>query len=309
MNLKSAGAILIKGAAMGIADLVPGVSGGTVAFISGIYPRLLSAIKGIPFLFPTLLNKGGSAAWKKGDLTFLSILFAGLLLGVLSFSKILTHLLEHYNQLLWAFFFGLIIVSIMLVALTIPKWKIEHWSSFIIGTGIGFWITLFHPIEIPESHLATFLVGAIAICAMILPGISGSFILLLLGKYHSIMFAVKNFEFLTIALFAAGCISGLLGFSGLISKVYNKFPYTITALLAGFMLGTLNKVWPWKITLKVIEKKEGVFIPIVQQNVLPSKLENPQLWPCIAFALCGALIMFLIHFFFLKNPKTNPSSL
>jgi putative membrane protein len=300
--------IIIRGMAMGIADLVPGVSGGTIAFISGIYQRLLSAIKGLPELIGIALKEGIPAAWKKGDLSFLFFLFAGILSSVLLFSKLLSFLLDNHATLVWAFFFGLILGSIVMVAKTIPVWNTSTWLSLFAGVLAGLYLTLLAPVQWPNSYPFIFLSGAIAICAMILPGISGSFILLLIGKYHFIVDSLKSKDISVILTFALGCIIGLLGFSRVINWAFKRFPVLITALLTGFMAGSLNKVWPWKITIVYSKKSpdKDIWIPLIEQNVSPLSVESPQLLLCTLLALSGAALMLLLMRF-LPNTPINKS--
>jgi len=286
--------IILRGMAMGIADLVPGVSGGTIAFISGIYQRLLSAIKGLPELAVFALKNGIPKAWKKGDLTFLSLLFGGILSSVLLFSTLLSYLLENHSTLVWAFFFGLIAGSIVLVAREIPIWNWKTFLSLGLGAGIGLYLTLLAPVQWPHTYPYVFLAGAIAICAMILPGISGSFILLLIGKYHFIVDALKSKEIGVILTFALGCVTGLLGFSRFINWTFKRFPSLITALLTGFMAGSLNKVWPWKVTVAYSQKSADKWIPLIERNVSPYSLESPQILFCLLLAATGAGLMFAV---------------
>ncbi len=291
--------LFFRGLAMGVADLVPGVSGGTVAFISGIYETLLDTIKGFPRRLPLLWQKGPLVFWKEANFTFLTFLLSGVLAALLLFTRLLTYLLEHHAAWVWAFFFGLILASIYMVVKTIKKWNIMVVLSFVVGTLLGYGITVLHPIQFPQTYLFVFLSGVIAICAMILPGISGSFILLLLGMYHFILHAVKDLKISIIVVFAAGCLTGILSFSHVVSWCFKKAPALVTALLAGFMLGSVNKVWPYKETISQIEVKPGKFVPLLETNVLPEAFtlhEVMTLW----MAVGGVVVMLVLDKFVLK---------
>jgi putative membrane protein len=259
-----------KGFGMGSADVVPGVSGGTIAFITGIYEELIDSIKSINLGTLTMLRKEGLAAtWKQINGNFLVAVFAGILISVFSLAKGLSHLLEHYPVLLWSFFFGLIIASSLLVARQLKNWDVSKVITLLVGAAIAWFITTLTQVETPHDWWFIFLSGAIAICAMILPGISGSFILVILGQYAFVLNAVKELNLEVVLSFAVGCVVGLLSFARLISWLFKKFHDHTIAILTGFMIGSLNKVWPWKNTLETYKDRHGEFKPLVQENVLP----------------------------------------
>lgn len=242
--------IFLKGLAMGAADVVPGVSGGTIAFITGIYKRLLNAISSLNLdLFRSLKKLGISSAWTKIDGNFLLALFSGILVSILSLSKLVLWGLKNYNEIVWSFFFGLILASLPLIFSKLIK--SVHWSKWLpysfIGICIGSVIT-FLPLANPELTLwYVFLSGFVAICAMILPGISGSFILILLGSYEGILNGLNSANWSLIIVFTIGAASGLISFGRGLRYLFDKIPNIMTALMGGFIIGSLVKIYPFKI--------------------------------------------------------------
>ncbi len=278
----------LKGVAMGAADVVPGVSGGTIAFITGIYEELLNTINAVNLEALTKLKtEGVKGFWNHINGNFIVALFLGIGISVASLAKLITYLMENQAVLLWSFFFGLIISSIYLVGKKITKWSISKIIGLIIGTGIAFYITLLPPMENPNALWYVFLSGAIAICAMILPGISGSFILLLLGSYELVLTSIKDFKLTIIAVFASGCIVGLLSFSKLLSWMFKKHHDLTIAVLTGFLIGSLNKIWPWKETISTRINSHGEAVPFIQNNISPSNFNGE---PQIIFAVVMAII-------------------
>ena len=261
--------LFLKGIAMGAADVIPGVSGGTIAFIAGIYERLINALSSIDFSLIQLLRKEGFlAVWKKVDGLFLLILLSGIGSSILSLAKLVTYLLEFHPIPLWSFFLGLIVASVVVVQRQMKQVKWIHLFPFIIGIAFAWWITTLVPAQTTNALWFVFLSGAIAICAMILPGISGSFILVVLGKYQYILQSLHELRIDVILVFMAGCLVGLLSFVRLVKWLFSRHHDLSIAVLGGFMVGSLNKVWPWKITLESTQI-EGKIIPLVQQNVSP----------------------------------------
>ncbi len=253
----------LKGIAMGAADVVPGVSGGTIAFISGIYEELLESISNINLsLLKTLKKEGFANAWKQLNGNFLLALFSGIFISIFSLAKMIKWLLENEPVLLWSFFFGLVLASIIYIAKQITKWNIVSFALLVLGAVLAYYITTLNPlISENSSPLFLFLAGAIAICAMILPGISGSFILVLLGAYKPILDAISNRDFKTIALVGAGTIVGLLTFSRILKWLFANYKNYTLAALTGFIVGSLNKIWPWKLTQSVFNKIAGKVVP------------------------------------------------
>lgn len=263
--------ISLKGMAMGAADVVPGVSGGTIAFISGIYEELLSTISGINLsVLQTLKTKGLKAAWFQANANFLIALFLGVFISVVSLAKIISFLLSTKPILVWSFFFGLVLASILYIGKQIDKWRIQEILTLSLACSIAYYITIAEPLVSGEvSLLFLFLSGALAICAMILPGISGAFILVLLGAYETILNAVHARDFQIIAVVGAGTIVGLLSFSRILKWLFANYKSVTLAGLTGFVLGSLNKIWPWKETLTSRVNSKGLEVPVLQKSVLP----------------------------------------
>lgn len=303
--------LYFKGVAMGGADVVPGVSGGTIAFITGIYEELLNSINSVDLQAFNLLKSGKiRQLWKKINGTFLLTLFLGILTSVFSLASLLKYLLATYPIHIWSFFFGLIIISSVLVLREVKKWHIGGFTSLLVGVVVAYIITEMSPSETPESWWFIILAGSVAICAMILPGISGSFILLIFGKYEFIVNAIEQRDIGTIALFATGCIVGILSFSRGVSWLLKKYHDLTVALLAGFMIGSLNKVWPWKMPLGYRINSEGEQVVTFTKNILPSTYyedlgENPFLIHAIMFMALGIFIVVLIERIAHYKNKTN----
>ncbi|WP_218972165.1 DUF368 domain-containing protein [Labilibaculum filiforme] len=295
--------IAFKGMGMGAADVVPGVSGGTIAFITGIYEELINSIKSINGNAVKLLFQFKfKELWQAVNGNFLSALIFGIFLSFLSFARLIIYLLAEQPILVWSFFFGLIVASAIVVARKINEWKLRTIIALVIGIGIAYMVTVITPAETPTSYWFLFLSGALAICAMILPGISGAFILLLLGKYEYIMNALSTFKLDVIAVVGAGAVVGLLTFSNLLSWLLKKYHNMTIALLAGFMIGSLNKVWPWKQTVSTFIDRHGVEKPLLQENILPNTFSNileqdSQLIFAIILAIAGFLLIWMMEKF------------
>ena len=293
--------IFVKGMAMGAADVVPGVSGGTVAFITGIYDQLLNSIKALnPKNAMLLFSQGPKAFWQAINGNFLAALLAGIITSFLSLAHLITWLMKEHPLLLWSFFFGLVAASAVYIAKELSYKSLANWIMLLLGFSIAFWITSSQPAQVEVTNLKIFFAGAIAICAMILPGISGSFILLLLGMYSVILSAVKSFDVTVIAIFILGCATGLLSFVHLLSWLFKRFRAATIALLTGFLLGSLNALWPWKHVLTYYTSSKGVLKPLSQQNVLPQQFfeftqQDPLLMGCIVLALLGMLLVLALE--------------
>ncbi|MDG1039039.1 MAG: DUF368 domain-containing protein [Polaribacter sp.] len=293
-KLKDYLVISLKGLAMGAADVVPGVSGGTIAFISGIYEELLSSISNVNLgLFKTLKNDGFKAAWAQLNGGFLASLFLGIFVSIVSLAKAIKYLLENEPILLWSFFFGLVLASIIYIAKQIKKWNILSFIVLILGAFLAFYITTLNPlVSENSSYIYIFIAGAIAICAMILPGISGSFILVLLGAYKPVLNALNNKDMKTVLIFLAGAIVGLLTFSRVLKWLFKHYKEITLAGLTGFIIGSLNKIWPWKETLTWRINSHGVEVPFNQQSVSPFTFDgDPQLIMAVALAAVGFIII------------------
>ncbi|TVQ90912.1 MAG: DUF368 domain-containing protein [Bacteroidetes bacterium] len=296
---------------MGAADVIPGVSGGTIAFITGIYEELINSIKSVnKDFFRILFSKGIPSAWKHVNGNFLLAVLSGILISIFSLARLITWLLEVYPKLVWAFFFGLIIASALHVGKKVSKWNAGIIATMIAGTAVAAWITIATPATTPETWWFIFLSGSIAIVAMILPGISGSFILLLLGKYEYMLTAVSNFDITTIIIFAIGCVIGIITFSNIISWLFKKFRNATLALLTGFMLGSLNKLWPWKETITYRISSSGEEVPLLEKSISPIKYEaitgqDALLWQVIVFMAIGFLLIFTFDLIAARKAKVK----
>ena len=309
-------ALALKGMAMGIAEVIPGVSGGTIAFITGIYETLLETIKNIlgPEVWVSLRRDGLGAAWRKANGTFLISLLAGMAAGVVFGVFFITHLLDNYPIQLWAFFFGLIIASAVYIGRQVERWTITEVIALVAGTILAYLITIAAPAEGSTALGAVFIVGVIAISALILPGISGSFILLLMGMYTIIIPTVKEAlktldpdKLLILGVFGVGCLIGLGTFSRILSWTFKHYHNPTLATLTGFMLGSLNKIWPWRKPVlglneagELVDIEKGMFVEkvIKEVNLTPGQFvadvgDSHLLAALLAMALGLALVLLL----------------
>ncbi len=284
---------------MGAADVVPGVSGGTIAFITGIYEELIHSINSINAKAIQLFFFGRwRSFWKHINGNFLLAVFAGIFTAVVSLARLLEHLLETQPVLIWSFFFGLILISSWVVARRIRHWNFSRVVALIGGIAIAFFITSVTPAETTDAAWFIILSGVLASCAMILPGISGSFILLLLGKYAFALNAVNEADLGVIFLLGIGAVIGLLSLSKLLSWLFRKYHDGTVAILAGFMIGSLNKIWPWKETVETVVI-EGIEKPLLQKNVLPVPSDpGDQLALAIIMMLLGTGLILLFELAF-----------
>ncbi len=289
--------ISLKGLAMGAADAIPGVSGGTIAFISGIYEELIATISNIkPSLFKILFKEGIPAFWKEANGNFVLALLSGIVISYVSFMQLAKYLLENQPVLIWSFFFGLIIASIYFVAKQITKWNISVIISLIIGASIAFYISILPIMATNDSLMFLFFAGAIAICAMILPGISGSFILIILGAYKTLSDAIHDIDIKKILVFVAGAVVGLLSFSHVLKWLFKNYHNITLALLTGFIFGSLNKVWPWKETLSWYTNSKGIEEPLIQKSVSPFNFNGDnQLLFAVLLIIIGFLTIYILE--------------
>lgn len=304
--------ITAKGLGMGAADVVPGVSGGTVAFITGIYEELLTSISSINLkALKVLKNDGIKAAWNHVNGWFFVALLSGIAVSFVSLAKVAKYLMVHEPIALWSFFFGLVTASIFYVGKEVKDKDLKAGVGFIIGTAIAYYITILPPlVGGSESTVMMFFAGMIAICAMILPGISGSFILLILGAYQTLMTAIDQVNLVVIGVFAAGAAGGLLSFSRALKWLFNKYESLTIAVLSGFLLGSLNKLWPWKHVEEVFIKHAGEaneeIVPLIENNVMPSGYQSFEVTndglnyidadPQVAIAIVSAIVGFALIF-------------
>lgn len=282
---------------MGVADLIPGVSGGTVAFLSGIYEELLHSIKIVSgkvlrFIVQFKIKEAVTAVPFK----FLIPLVLGLFSAVLGFANLLSFLLREYSELVWAFFFGLVFASTWAVLKRVVKWDVSDVIAFGVSTVVTYFVVGAIPIETPNNLPFIFLSGVIAICAMILPGISGSFILLLLGKYQQILAAVTNRDMLTLGVFMAGCVIGLSLFSRILSWLFKHHHDISVAILAGIMLGSVRKIWPWKEVVLTRINSHGEVVPIVEKNIFPSNMDMSVVFILLLGIIGAGIVLYLNRF-------------
>lgn len=308
-NYKNKINLALKGMAMGIAEVIPGVSGGTIAFITGIYEQLINAIKAFgPDAYRGFKSNGLKGFWKAIDGNFLVALLTGMAVGVVLGIFGVTYLLENYPEPLWGFFFGLIAASAIVIGRQIDNWTTNLILSLIIGIVFAYVITVLSPAEGSTHPLYIFMSGLLAISALLLPGISGSFILLLLGMYTLIISSIKNVlesfdtsSLVVVSIFGSGCLVGLLGFSRVLSWLFTKYKDISFALLTGFIIGALNKVWPWRNVTEILDKASGERL-VVQDlsnfsNIAPDTYKIIQEVNCLpSNYLMGDSLTFLTFF-------------
>jgi putative membrane protein len=293
--------IFLRGMLMGAADIVPGVSGGTIAFITGIYDRLLSSIKSVDLEFAAkLLKLDIAGAWLHVDGRFLLALLLGIATSILSLARLVSWVLEHHPVPLWAFFFGLILASALVLLREVGAWSVSRGISLVAGVGVALFIALSPTVNFHLGLAGVFISGFLAICAMILPGISGSFILVLLGMYSTVLAALKSFDLMFMLVFAVGAGAGLLCFSRLLHWLLDRYHQVTMALLTGFLFGSLVVVWPWKRVVAWVESSSGTLKPAQQVPVTPIDYQvytgqEPQLWFCLLLMALGFCVVWMIH--------------
>ncbi|MCT8339848.1 DUF368 domain-containing protein [Flavobacteriaceae bacterium TK19130] len=310
-NLLQYISVAAKGMAMGAADVVPGVSGGTIAFISGIYEELISTIHNIDLgFFKKWKKEGFRVAWDHYNLAFLLALFGGVAISILSLAKVITWLLSNHPILVWSFFFGLVIASILYVGKQITKWNIATGAALILAAAIAYGITLAKPLGTAESTWFLFFAGFLAIIAMILPGISGAFILLLIGAYTGLLstlsqlgegiskmnWSILSGALMKVGIFLLGAITGLKVFSRILNWMFDHYKDLTLAILTGFMIGALNKIWPWKEVLSYRTNSHGEEVPFVERSIMPTQYpEDPQILYAVIFMILGFLSIFILE--------------
>ncbi len=298
------------GALMGIVEIVPGVSGGTVAFISGIYERLINGLKRFtPRLLVELKHRGFKGVWSWLDATFLLMLFGSMGLSVFVFANAVSYLLVNEPIGVRAFFFGLVLASGWVVGRQIEKPDFEIGIAFSAGLAIGLFLVKLAPLELEPSLFTLFLGGMFAVCAWILPGISGSFILLLLGLYSAVLEAITTLDILSIVCLACGCVLGLVSFARILSHLFASFRRLTLSVLTGFMLGSLLKLWPWSQTMSYQLNADGSAIPLVEERLLPLNFEmttgqDADIVMAALAALSGCILVILLES--LQRAKNSP---
>lgn len=289
--------ISFKGIAMGAADAVPGVSGGTIAFISGIYEELISTISNINIsLFKTLFKEGIKPFWKAVNGNFITALMTGIVISFISFMQLAKYLLENHPILIWSFFFGLIIASIYFIGKQITTWNVSVIISLLISAAIAFYISTLPPLSANNNSWFLFIAGAIAICAMILPGISGAFILIILGAYKSLSDALHDIDIKKIIIFSCGALVGLLSFSHLLKWLFKNYHNVTLAVLTGFIIGSLKTVWPWKNTLTWHTNSKGEKTALLQESISPFSFNGDnQVLLATTLIIIGFLTIFILE--------------
>ena len=291
-SIKDYAGVYAAGFAMGSADVVPGVSGGTVAFIVGIYEELIGSIRAVGR--PGFWSAVAGLRWKEAiriiKLFFLVALGSVILSAILLLAPGIEWMLINQPIIIWSFFFGLVVASIIVIIPRVKIWSIGRWVALALGAVVGYWIVGLVPVQTPETWWFIMLSGAIAICAMILPGISGSFILVLLGKYQFIINAVNQRDLFSLMVFAVGAVVGLVSFAQVLSWLFRHYHDLTVAALTGLMIGSLRKVWPWKEVVETMIDRHGVEVPLVERNVFPALMVNNAFNLEIVFALVAALI-------------------
>lgn len=300
-QLKHLLGIWVRGVAMGAADVVPGVSGGTVAFITGIYEELLNSIKNLtPMALTILFKKGVKPFWAHINGNFLIALLLGILTSIALLARGIVYLLDNQPVLIWSFFFGLILSSAVWMLGQVKHWQSGYVMALLAGAGVAYVLTVISPAQALVTPLTVFLAGSVAICAMILPGISGSFLLLLMGMYSPVLTAIKSADVVLIGSFLGGCAVGILCFSHVLSWLFKRAHDLTIVVLIGFMVGSLNKVWPWKYTVSYRINSHGEQVPMMQDNILPMSYEHlsgldPMIVPAVLLALLGVGVVFGIE--------------
>ena len=288
--------LYFKGVAMGAADIVPGVSGGTIALISGIYEELIFTLKNINLsLLKTLFKDGFKVFWKSLNGNFLSVLLLGIASSVILLAQVIVFLLENHEFKIWGFFFGLIISSAFLIIKDVNPLNTMQIIWILSGIVIAALISLSNTTQIPDTDIYIFLTGSIAITAMILPGISGSFILLLLSKYEYIITAIKEFNIRTLFVFALGCIFGLIIFSRILHFLFQNYKMNLLSLLSGFLIGSLIKIWPFRKVLETRINSDGIEEVITTQPIIPNLQYQEELIFFVLFTLIGYFLISVIQ--------------
>lgn len=286
---------------MGAADVIPGVSGGTAALLTGIYNEFISSLQAIDRKALQLLRERQfEAFWTKINGNFLLVIFAGVITSIITAARGMVYLYTRHPVLTSAFFFGLISISITLMLREIKKWNGGTVLAFVVGTAATYGLTFLPPIHTPDALWIAFFAGALAVCGMVLPGISGAFVLLILGKYKYLTGAIATFNIPMLLIFSLGCVAGLLGFSRILGWIVDNYHGVTVALLAGFMMGSLNKLWPWRQIMEFVTNSKGQQVPVWDKSVLPWQYlattgKDPQVFQAILAMAIGVFIMVVVE--------------
>jgi putative membrane protein len=293
--------LFLKGVAMGTANIIPGVSGGTIALITGIFERLINSIKSFNLIALKLILKGDFKGFAKHtDLYFLLVLFAGVGFAIISLARIFDFLFKDYPVYIWSYFFGLILASVYFVGKTVSKWTAGTVISFLIGSAIAIALTFMNPATENSGFFYLILCGVAAVCSMILPGLSGSFVLILMGNYQLVAIdAINNLRFDILLPVLIGAVFGLLGFSYLLSWIFKKYRDLTIALLTGFILGSLGIIWPWKNVVYMLDAAGEMILksgePIVERYMMAAPVINTEFFIAIFIMLIGIASIWIIE--------------
>ncbi len=289
--------VYLRGMAMGVAEVIPGVSGGTIAFVTGIYFELLNSLRALhPRLWVVMRREGFAAVWRQCNATFLLVLGAGMGSAVTVFAHLVRGALESCPIPVWAFFFGLIVASVVMLARSIGSWRNAAQLALLAGVIVGIGVSRLEPMADFESPGFVFVAGAIAVCAWILPGVSGSFILVVLGAYTSTLRAIAEFDIPYLVALAAGCALGLVSFAQLLGWLLDRFRGPALASLTGFMAGSLIKLWPWQRLVTYVIGEDGKMTPVVTEPISPWRFaestgDDAMLGAAVIAALLGSLLV------------------
>jgi putative membrane protein len=296
--MKDQSALFLKGLAMGAANVIPGVSGGTIALITGIYERLINAIRNFDLTAARLVLSGRwKAAWQHVDGQWLSILLGGVAISIISLARLFEFLLEHYERYTMAFFFGLILLSIAYVAKGVSRWNMATVTALLTGTIIAVGIALLAPASQNDNLLYVFFCGVVAISSMILPGLSGSFVLILMGNYALILGAISAFNLAILIPMALGCAAGLIAFSHVLAWVFKRYADQTLAVMTGFVIGSLVVIWPWKeaITRTVERVGKPPREVVTSYEWFMPHLADISTWIAILLMIVGAIVIALME--------------
>jgi len=304
--------LFLKGLAMGAADVVPGVSGGTIAFISGIYIELINSIKSLNIkALKVLRHQGLAAAWQHINGNFLAVLLAGVFTSLFSLAQVMQYLLARYPLPLWSFFTGLIVGSVLYLLRQHPPSLAVDKGLFVLGIALAYGLSIAPATALEGDHTTMFFAGTIALCAMILPGISGSFILVLLGLYPVFIGAIANVQLDILLVFGSGGILGLMAFSRLLSWLLDNYQTMVIALMCGFLVGSLNIIWPWKLVTESVLSHSGKTIVLASENLLPGQFaelvdQDPLTSICILASIFGLLLVLGLEYVGSRYQQDTP---
>ncbi|MBR9909374.1 MAG: DUF368 domain-containing protein [Gammaproteobacteria bacterium] len=293
--------LVLRGMAMGAADVIPGVSGGTVALITGIYAELIDSLRRCDHrAVQCLFEHGVLATWRHINGSFLLAVLSGILISIFSLANLVSRVLEQSPILVWSLFFGLIVASCLHLLRQVNGWNWRRFGLLLLGVLLALLVSVLKPTQLSDDWWVVMLAGMVAICAMILPGISGGFLLLMMGLYATVVESISSLNLAVLVPFAFGCLVGLLLFSHVLSWLLRGFESATMAFLTGVLAGSLNIIWPWKQTLELIQDRHGEWVPLVQQNVSPflySKMTgNPsQIYLAITLCTAGFLAVLLLE--------------